>query len=317
MSLDGIPMRASGFCNVNQLFEANTEQAGTVEVIRGPGSILYGANALHGAINIISAPISDSASRDFSYEIGPHKYNRIRGTVSDSIGAHGYRISFNGNLGDFGLARDAQEIVHYLTDLDVPVYINTNGSNHNGAWWAQLVHPRVCITFDLDGLEDTHHLYRLQTDWQRVVRNARAFIAAGGRAVWQMIPFDHNRHQIDACREMSTNMGFEKFVLCDQGRNQGPVYDRQGNFTHWLGTATTPPPPLKDMLESHITWYRADQVRAMGSSNIQCYAQRSREIYIAADGTVYPCCYLGFYPDTMQHAGNEQVKQIAQGNNAL
>lgn len=100
MSLDGIPMRASGFCNVNQIFEANTEQAGTVEVIRGPGSILYGANALHGAINIISAPISDSMSRDFSYEIGPHKYNRVRGTVSDSVGRHGYRISFNGNADD-------------------------------------------------------------------------------------------------------------------------------------------------------------------------------------------------------------------------
>jgi iron complex outermembrane receptor protein len=100
MSLDGIPMRASGFCNVNQIFEANTEQAGTVEVIRGPGSILYGANALHGAINIISAPISGSWSSDFSYEVGPHKYNRVRGTVSDSVGQHGYRISFNGNADD-------------------------------------------------------------------------------------------------------------------------------------------------------------------------------------------------------------------------
>lgn len=100
MSLDGIPMRASGFCNVNQIFEANTEQAGTVEVIRGPGSILYGANALHGAINIISTAISDSPSRDFSYEVGPHKYNRVRGTVSNTSGNHGYRLSFNGNADD-------------------------------------------------------------------------------------------------------------------------------------------------------------------------------------------------------------------------
>lgn len=100
MSLDGIPMRASGFCNVNQIFEANTEQAGTIEVIRGPGSILYGANALHGAINVISSPITEEYSGDFSYELGPHKYNRVRGTVSNTMGSHGIRFSFNGNSDD-------------------------------------------------------------------------------------------------------------------------------------------------------------------------------------------------------------------------
>ncbi|HWK54692.1 MAG TPA: TonB-dependent receptor [Hyphomicrobiales bacterium] len=99
-SLDGIAMRAPGFCNVNQLFEANTEQAGAIEVIRGPGSVLYGANALHGAINVISDPISDNFSSDYSYELGPHRYNRVRGTISNTVGQHGYRISANGNTDD-------------------------------------------------------------------------------------------------------------------------------------------------------------------------------------------------------------------------
>lgn len=106
MALDGIPLRASGFCNVNQIFEANTEQAGRVEVIRGPGSILYGANALHGAINVISDPITDVFSSDFSIEAGPHSYGRFRGTLSDSLGKNGYRISFNGATDD-GYKRDS------------------------------------------------------------------------------------------------------------------------------------------------------------------------------------------------------------------
>ncbi len=51
---DGMPLRPAGFCNVNDLFEVNTEQAQAIEVLRGPASALYGANALHGIVNILS-----------------------------------------------------------------------------------------------------------------------------------------------------------------------------------------------------------------------------------------------------------------------
>ncbi len=51
---DGIPLRAAGFSNVNGLFEAQTELADSIEVFKGPGSVLYGSNALHGLINVIS-----------------------------------------------------------------------------------------------------------------------------------------------------------------------------------------------------------------------------------------------------------------------
>ncbi|MFB1037415.1 MAG: TonB-dependent receptor plug domain-containing protein, partial [Sinobacterium sp.] len=44
---DGISLRAPGFCNVNQLFDANTEQASSLEVLRGPASTMYGSNAVH------------------------------------------------------------------------------------------------------------------------------------------------------------------------------------------------------------------------------------------------------------------------------
>jgi iron complex outermembrane recepter protein len=51
---DGVPIRASGFANVNSLFELDTELAGSIEVVRGPGSALYGSNAVHGLINVLS-----------------------------------------------------------------------------------------------------------------------------------------------------------------------------------------------------------------------------------------------------------------------
>ena len=56
---DSVPVRPSGFCNVNGLFETLTESASSLEVIRGPASARYGSNAMHGVINVVSRPLSD------------------------------------------------------------------------------------------------------------------------------------------------------------------------------------------------------------------------------------------------------------------
>ena len=97
------------------------------------------------------------------------------------------------------------------------------------------------------------------------------------------------------------------------------MYTRSGEFSHWLGPAGNPP-PIKDMLQSHITWFDSKTIKLQKDTpklNLRCRHKVDREIYLAADGTVYPCCYLGFYPTQMNHAGNSQIKEIVQGNNAL
>ncbi len=90
LAQDGVPLRASGFCNVNELFDANAEQAGRVEVIKGPGSALYGSNAMHGMINIITPPIQ--AFRSVSLEAGPDDYLRARTTLANDT----WRLDANG-----------------------------------------------------------------------------------------------------------------------------------------------------------------------------------------------------------------------------
>jgi len=52
-TLDGVPLRAAGFANVNGLLEAPTELANTVEVFKGPGPADYGSNAVHGLMNVV------------------------------------------------------------------------------------------------------------------------------------------------------------------------------------------------------------------------------------------------------------------------
>lgn len=230
-----------------------------------------------------------------------------------------YAVNFNGNLGDFALAKDGAEIVQWLSSQGIQVNINTNGSARTPDWWAQMAHPLVTIGFALDGLAATHSLYRQDTDWHRVVENARAYIAAGGRALWRFVPFDHNRDQEKQCRALAQEWGFEQFENIYDGRDAGPVYARDGTFSHWLGPASTPP-PIDALLHSHVTWFDAKTIQIQKDTeqlNLRCQHKINREIYLAADGSVYPCCYLGFYPGQMTHPGNSQLTDMVRENNAL
>lgn len=82
---NGIPLRAAGFCNVNELFDSHSENAERIEVIRGPGTAFYGSNAVHGMINVVLPEPDDR--RELTLEAGP------RGTLRGNA-----RIGFdNGN----------------------------------------------------------------------------------------------------------------------------------------------------------------------------------------------------------------------------
>ena len=75
---EGIPLRAAGFCNVNEMFDAHTENAAAVEVVRGPSSAFYGSNAVHGTINVVLPDPSEQLR--FSLETGPRGF--LRGNVA-------------------------------------------------------------------------------------------------------------------------------------------------------------------------------------------------------------------------------------------
>ena len=91
MAQDGISLRSPGFCNVNELFEAITETAGRIEVIRGPGSSIYGSNALHGVVNVMT-PDFEGGLRHIDLEAGPYDYYRTRLSFSGDT----LRVDFSG-----------------------------------------------------------------------------------------------------------------------------------------------------------------------------------------------------------------------------
>ncbi|RLU03804.1 MAG: TonB-dependent receptor [Ketobacter sp.] len=93
---DGVSVRPTGFCNVNQLFDINTEQAARIEVLRGPGTSFHHSDAVHGVINVISRPPAPDNETSLSFEAGPNDYGRLKLSTSDTHGKIGYRVNFNG-----------------------------------------------------------------------------------------------------------------------------------------------------------------------------------------------------------------------------
>ncbi len=87
---DGVPLRSAGFANVNELFEAHTEIAERIEIVRGPSGAAYGANAIHGVINVLTRAPDEDLS--FLAETSLDTIGRLKGRafVSGAIGAHGF-----------------------------------------------------------------------------------------------------------------------------------------------------------------------------------------------------------------------------------
>jgi MoaA/NifB/PqqE/SkfB family radical SAM enzyme len=235
-------------------------------------------------------------------------------------------IYISGNFGDFLMNPQSIEILQYLRDHISPnsgyICIGTNGGARDKTFWQQVARLSDEVIFCIDGLDDTHSIYRKNTVYRTVINNAQTVIDSGGKASWKFIVFDHNRHQIDAARALSKELGFTNFYLHDHGRSQKPVFDKHGNFEHWIGE-----PQFEQVPK--IEWILQDPQRLENFSEprvntVACESLKKQELYITANGEVYPCCFMGHYPHTFQQNMstwygfvNNQVNKIAMQNNAL
>ena len=225
------------------------------------------------------------------------------------------RILINGNFGDFTANMESLEIIEYFASQNNKLlfHVSTNGSARNADFWRNLGKiKKISVDFCLDGLEDTHHLYRQDTNFNKIINNAKIFIEAGGYAVWKMVPFEHNKHQIEEARQRSIIEGFQKFEISDHGRNTGPVFDRNGKLVHVMGNWTGHT-DIKNILEFQNDFtkgYRYPPYHP--DNNLDCFTKKHKSIYIAANGKVYPCCYMGFNPETYNKGWHGFInKQIA------
>lgn len=212
-----------------------------------------------------------------------------------------------GNFGDPVAAKDTLRAFEYLRAENSKMHLSmhTNGSARTPEWWARLARimgRKGVVIFGIDGLSDTNHLYRRGTNFEKIMANAQAFIAAGGRALWDFLLFKHNEHQVDEIKALSERMGFEKINIKRTNRfvhgRTSEVWDKEGRVEYVIEMPSDPPsPPIHTHKPSAIerfgSWDAFLDVAA-----IRCQTGEEGSVYVSAEGLVFPCCWTAsqMYP---------------------
>jgi len=219
-------------------------------------------------------------------------------------------VQLCGVYGDPCAGKLIDKHIDVLAKAGVSVQLQTNGSLRTKKWWKELPDrlTNLEVWFALDGLEDTHSIYRQGTNWKKIIGNATSFIQAGGKAVWQFIPFKHNEHQIKDCMRMSAKLGFHRFEFIKNARYHEKAFDyRTGEpvkIAPWSGH-------LKQ-------WERKGGLLHKNTLGIEnntvqtkdCMHLALKSLFLSALGRLTPCCYL----EKTEHTSVDILSTIKQKN---
>lgn len=219
-------------------------------------------------------------------------------------------LDIAGVYGEPIMNNDLLDMCKYLKEHAPNLHVNlyTNGSARSLTWWKTLADslPKSHIVkFALDGLEDTHHLYRIGTNYNQILKNSQAFMSAGGVAEWAFIRFKHNQHQVEAARELASKLGFAYFSVKDTRRagQQFKVLDKAGKVTHVIEQPDGAIVKIvkKSEFKNYREWPRAQE--------IHCSSLQEKELFIDAHYTLYPCCVLSCFSYFNVNVNAEVYKQ--------
>lgn len=213
-----------------------------------------------------------------------------------------------GNFGDAMVSDTTIPAIEYFHRQGVKqVTLHTNGSGRTRAWWRELAAvmkgPKDRVTFGIDGLEDTNHLYRRNTNWNKIMQSAEAFISAGGRAVWDFLVFEHNEHQVEDARALAEQMGFSRFrpkasfrfaasdVNSRTNRELVRVCNRKGELVGSLKQPVNERYRNPDLQKVTRIIEERGLEQYYETTEIQCRTQADESIFVSFEGELWPCCW--------------------------
>tara|TARA_B100000214_G_C23947696_1_gene618791 strand:+ start:400 stop:1422 length:1023 start_codon:yes stop_codon:yes gene_type:complete len=126
-------------------------------------------------------------------------------------------MEFEGCFGDPIYNPEFHDIAEYFFDVKRGMGAVTNGMHRNDFWERILeTWPKTTrLMLSIDGLEDTNHIYRVNSKWESIQR-LFDIIATKKRKCqieWKFIVFKHNVHQIEEAQALAEKIGVDVFQI--------------------------------------------------------------------------------------------------------
>ena len=188
-----------------------------------------------------------------------------------------------GNLGDPIYHPQFHEISEYFFDTNF-LNVTTNGTQ-SPRFWERILKTWPTssqVTFSIDGLKETNHLYRVGSKWLRyeAIFELIAKTKRQCKLEWKFIVFDHNKHQVEEAKNLARKIGFDTFRV-QKSRPLEGIAELKGNLKEYWSEEYGAP-----MENEYIE--KLDPFCLTGDMH-----------YINAHGDYFPCCWWSGMYDEM------------------
>jgi MoaA/NifB/PqqE/SkfB family radical SAM enzyme len=225
-------------------------------------------------------------------------------------------LTLNGNWGDPMMHPKLVEMLDIWTSYhpESSLYLHTNGSMRTKKFWEDL--GAVCrkftnhlVVFAVDGMEDTHSLYRRKTNFNKIIENIKAFTSHGGRANVTTTLFEHNKHQLKEIEQVAWDTEAVyftmrhshgdniKFELGEDSYEIRACYDIEPYQVITETEEFSRKWALSDSRDYRLFLNAADQLKFKQhlEPKTVCPWYNDRQVQIDPWATVWPCCHVSLY----------------------
>lgn len=200
-------------------------------------------------------------------------------------------MQLQGNLGDPIYHPNFHEIAEHFFPVNY-LNVTTNGM-HKIEFWQRVLETWPSsseITLSIDGLEDTNHMYRINSKWYQIQELFDLIAKQKHKCLieWKYIVFEHNHHQVEQAEKIANKIGINKFRI-----------------------QKTRPLDTNIVKEYHNPdWFT--YVKPAYEDSLVPFCLTGDMHYIDAHGDYYPCCWW-----EGQNKNSKQYSPLNIANNTI